>query len=131
MKNITITTDSNIVQVPIHNITQNTLPNQNHTNNDSNHDATSTVTTSDTNITPQLHSQQPSPRNYGPPSIPPYYSTQTMSHTSSQPGSSTHTNIPQNPLTVQINLTSPTRTLPLSIIPYTPSQHTQTRNTLF
>ena len=36
-QSITITTDSNIVQIPIQKITQNTLPNQNHTNNESNH----------------------------------------------------------------------------------------------
>ena len=74
-QSFTITTDSNIVQIPIHNITQKTLPNQNYTNNDSNHDGTSTVSTSDTNISPQLQAQQPSPENYDPPSIPPQYST--------------------------------------------------------
>ena len=52
-----------------------------------------------------------------------------MSHTSPQLSSSTHTNIPQNPHTVQFNLTNPTITLALSIIPYTPAQHTQTQNT--
>ena len=127
---ITITTESNIVQISIHNITQNTLPNQNHTNNVSSHDGNSTISTSGTNVTQQLQTQQPSPRNYDPPSIPPQNSTQTMSHTSPQPGSSTHTtNVPQNPHTVQFNPTSPNRTLPLSIISYTPAQHTQTQNT--
>ena len=73
--------------------TQNTLPNQNHINTDSNQDGTSTISTSDTNISPQPQTQQPSSRNYDPPSIPPQYSTQTLSHTSPQPGSSTHTNV--------------------------------------
>ena len=77
-QSITITSSSNIVQIPIHNVTQNTIPNQNHTNTDSNQDGTSTASTSDTNITPQLQTQQPSPRNYNPHSIPPRYSTQTM-----------------------------------------------------
>ena len=95
------------------------LPNENHINTDSNQDGISTITTSDTNITPQLQTQLPFPRNYDPPSIPPQYSTQTLSHTFPQPGSSTHTNVPQNQLTVQFNTKSPTRTLPLSIIPYT------------
>ena len=52
-----------------------------------------------------------------------------MSHTSPQPGSSIHTTIPQNPHTVQFILTSPTRSLPLSITSYTPTQHTHTQNT--
>ena len=97
-QSIAITNDSNIVQIAIHNITQNTLPNQNHFNTDSNQDGSSTISTSGTNITPQLQTQQPSLRNYDPPSIPPQYSTQTLSHTSPH---TSHTNVPQRPLTVQ------------------------------
>ena len=52
-----------------------------------------------------------------------------MSQTSPQPGPSTHAIVPQPPLTVQFNTTSPIRTLPLSIIPYPPAQNTQTQNT--
>ena len=128
-QSIPITNDLNTVPIPIHNIPQNTLPNQTHIITDSNQDGTSTISTSDTHITPQLQTQQPSPRNYDTPSIPPQYSFQTLSHTPPQPGSSTHTNVSQSPLTVQFNTTSPTRTLPLSIIPYTPAQHTQTQKT--
>ena len=84
-----ITNDSNILQIPIHNVTQNTLPNQNHINTDSNQDGTFTISTSDTNITPQLQTEQPPPRKNDPPSIPPQYTTETLSHTSPQPGSST------------------------------------------
>ena len=90
---------------------------------------TSTISKSDTNITPQLQTQQPPTQIFDPPFIPPQHATQTLSHTSPQSGSSTYTNLPQNPLTVQFNKTSPTRALPLSIIPNTPAQHTQTQNT--
>ena len=53
-QSIAITNDSNSLQIPMHNVTQNTLPNQNHINTDFNQDGTSTISTSDTNITPQL-----------------------------------------------------------------------------
>ena len=37
--------------------------------------------------------------------------------------------VTQNPPTVHFNTTNPIRTLPKSIIPYTPAHHTQTQNT--
>ena len=76
-RSLTITNGSNIVQIPVRNITQNVLTNQNqsNTNININQDSTATVSTSDTNITPQFQTQQPSPRNYDPPSLPPQYST--------------------------------------------------------
>ena len=75
-QSLTVTNDSNIIQVPVHYITQNTHQNQNNTDINTNQDDTSTLSTSDTQITTQFQTQQPSPRNYDPPPIPPQYSTQ-------------------------------------------------------
>ena len=68
-QSITITNDLNTLQIPIHNVTQITLPLQNPINTDSN--GTSTISTLDNDITPQLQTQQPSPRNYDPLFLPP------------------------------------------------------------
>ena len=91
-QSITITNDSNILQ---------TVTNQNPNTTDSNQDRTSTVLTSDTNVTSQLQTQQPSPRNYDPPSIPPQYATQPLSNTSPQSSSFTQATVSQNLPTIQ------------------------------
>ena len=62
-----------------------------------------------------------------PTSLPPQYSTQTIPQNSPQQGSSTLTNVPQFPPTVQVNTTTPIRTPPLPILPYTSAQNTQTQ----
>ena len=132
-QSLTVTIDSNIVQIPVHDITQNTLPHQNQYNTDINinQDNTSTVSTSDTNITPQFQTQQPSPRNYDPPPIPPQYSTQTTSHNPPQQGSSNTpvTNLPQIQPTVPFQTTTPTRSPLLPTLAYTPAQHTNKKFT--
>ena len=71
-QNITITTDSNILQIPVHNITQNPIidQTQNDTTHNTNQDETSTLSTSNTYLTQELQTQQTSHRNYDPPPLP-------------------------------------------------------------
>ena len=54
------------------------------TNNDTNQDNTSKLSTAKTNIS---HTQRTSPRNYDPPLLPQQYSTHTIPHNSPQHGS--------------------------------------------
>ena len=88
-QNFTITTDSNVLQIPIHNITQNTNNdfNQNDTNTISNRDNTFTLYIANTNITQPSQTQQPSPRNCDPPPLPPQYATHYTLHNSLQQSS--------------------------------------------
>ena len=64
-QSLSITIDSNILQIPLlHNKTQNTIidENQNVTNNITNQDNTSILSTSDTHISQPFQTQHPSPR---------------------------------------------------------------------
>ena len=94
-QSITITNDSNLVQIPIHNITlnQNNNPNQDNTSSTI-QDNTFILSTSPTNTTQPSQTQRSPRQNYDPPSIPPQFSTQTHTHNYPQPGSSNtqHTN---------------------------------------
>ena len=66
-RSFTITDDSNLIQVPTHNITQNEFNTQNQDNIlTTNPDNTSVLSTSNTNITQPSQTQVPSPRNYNP-----------------------------------------------------------------
>ena len=67
-------------------------------------DNTSTLSTSNTHVSQEFQTQQDSPRNYNPPSIPPQYSLQTSTHNSPQQGSS-NTQITR---IVQFQTTTPT-----------------------
>ena len=88
-RSFTITDDSNLIQIPTHNITQNEFNNQNQDNTlITNQDNTSVLSTSNTNITQPSQTQVPSPRNYNPPSVPPQFSTQINTHNSPQQSSS-------------------------------------------
>ena len=106
-QSFTITNDSNILQIPVHNITQNTISdqNQNDTTHNTNQDKISILSTSKTQIIQPFQTQQPSPRNYCPPPPPSQYLTQTTPHNSPQQGSSnTHGKSgPQFQPTVQFN----------------------------
>ena len=91
------TSDSNILQFPIHNISQKTNndPNQNDTKNNSNQDNTSTLSTTNTNKNQRSQMQEPSPRICDPSPVPSQYSTQTTPHNSPQLGySNTMAQIP-------------------------------------
>ena len=87
-QSLTITKDSNTLQIPVHDITQNPNNNQdqNSTTHNTNPDNISTLSTSNTNVTQKFQPQQTSPRNYGPPSISPQYLNITAEHNSPQQG---------------------------------------------
>ena len=73
-----------MLQIPVHNITQNTINHQNRNNNNinTNQDNNSSLSTSDTHITQPFPTQHPSPRIYDPLPIQPQNSTQTTPHKS-------------------------------------------------
>ena len=130
-QSFTITSDSNVLQIPIHNITQNTNndSNKNDTINNSNQDNTSTLSTANTYISQPSQTQQPSPQNYDPPPLPSQYSTHTTPYNSPQQGSSNTngTNTLQVQPTVQFQTTTSTRQPILQSLAYTPAQNTQTQ----
>ena len=70
-QSFTIPDDSNMIQIPVHNITQNTInyQDQDDPTHNTNQDNTSTLTTSSTNITQPFQTQQ-QPRNYDSPPLP-------------------------------------------------------------
>ena len=124
-QSLTITNDSNFVQVPTHNINpdQTCDPNQN-TIFTINQNNTSILSTSNTNVT-QPSQVQPSPRqNYDPPSIPPQFATQAQTHNSPQQGSShtQHTNI------VHFQTPTPPSLHEIQTSTYTPAQNTPVQN---
>ena len=71
-QSITITDDSNIVQIPVHNITQTFVDDQtaNDTLHKTNQDNTSTLSTSNTLTAQELQPQQTIQRNYDTPPSP-------------------------------------------------------------
>ena len=75
-QSFTITDDSNLIQIPTHNITQNEFNNQNQNNTlTTTQDNTSITSTLHANITQSSQTQVSPPRNYDPPSNPPQFST--------------------------------------------------------
>ena len=84
----------------------------------------------DTTVTQHFQTQQPSPRNYDPPPLPPQYSTQSTLHNSPQQGSSVSngTNTLQVQSNTQFQTTTPTRQPVLQTLLYTPAQTTHSRN---
>ena len=116
-QSFTVTNDSNVLR----NVTKNTT-------NDQNQDNTSKL--SNTTVTQQFQTQQPSPRNYDPPPLPLQYSTQTTPHNSPQQGSSNTngTNALQVEPETQFQTTTQPRQPVLKTLSYTPAQTTQTQN---
>ena len=125
-QSITITNDSNINQLPVHNIPQNPINDQtlNDAIQNTNQDNTSTLSISNTTIIQAFQTQQNSLRNYDPPPLSPQYSTQTTPHNSPQQGSSNT----QTTNTVQFQTTTPTTQPNIPTLAYTPAQKTQTQN---
>ena len=70
MYSLTITNYSNILQIPVHNKTQNPINDQiqNHTIHNVNQENTSTLSISNAHMTQPFQTQQP--RNYDPPPLP-------------------------------------------------------------
>ena len=123
-RSFTITDDSNLIQIPTHDITQNEFNNQNQDNTlTTNQDNTSVLSTSNTNITQPSQTQEvPSPRNYNPPSVPPQFSTQINTHNSPQQSSSKTHNITQNTSTVHFQTPTPSSPSEIQTSTYTPAQ---------
>ena len=71
-QSLTIFTDSNILQILLQNITPSPIHDQtqNDTTHNPNHDNTSTLSTSNTQITQEFQTHQTSPPNYDPPPLP-------------------------------------------------------------
>ena len=99
----------------------NNIQDQNDTTPDANQDNTSTLSTSNTQITQQFQTQQTSPRIYDPPPLHPQYSIQTSSHNSPHQGSSNT----QTTNTVQFQTTIPTTQPLVQTLAYTPAQNTK------
>ena len=119
-QSITITNDSNLVQIPTHNITSNQNNNQNQDNTSSTiQDNTSILSTTQTNTTQPSQTQRSPRQNYDPPPIPPQFLTQTHTHNSPQPGSSNT----QNPKTVQFQTPIPPSPSDIQTSTYTPAQN--------
>ena len=122
-RSFTITDDSNPIQIPTHNITQNEFNNQNQDNTfTTNPDNTSVLSTSNTNITQPSQTQVPSPRNYNPPPVPPQFSTQINTHNSPQQSSSNTHHITQNTNTVHFQTPTPPSPSEIQTSTYTLAQ---------
>ena len=94
-QSLTITNDSNLIQIPVHNITTEETTNKNQdTTSNTTQDNTSVLSTSHTNITQQSQTHRPPHQNYDPPSLPSQFVTSNNTHDSPQQGSSNtqHTN---------------------------------------
>ena len=124
-----MTNDSNLIQVPTHNITQDETNNQNQDNTlSTTQDKTSVLSTSHTNIT-QPYQTQASPRqNYDPPSIPPQFSTQIHTHNFPQQCSSNTQHNTQNTKTVHFQTPTPPSPPELQTSTYTPAQTNPVQN---
>ena len=93
-QSLTITNDSNLIQVPTDNITDDETNNQNQDNTlNTTQDNTSVLSTSHTNVTQPSQTQTSSRQNYDPPSIPLQFSTRINTHNSPQQGSSNNQHI--------------------------------------
>ena len=128
-QSITITNDSNLLQVPVRQVIQNTNEDlTENTNEDLTQNTASSISTSNTIITCPLRTKQISPRNYDPPPHPSQYSVYTNPHNSRRQGSSNPnaTTIFQNQPQVQCQTTTLTRQPILQTLSYTPAQNTQT-----
>ena len=122
-RSFTITDDSNLIQIPTHNITQNEVNNQNQDNTlTTNQDKTSVLSISHTNTAQHSQTQVPPRRSYDPPSIPSQFSTQIHTHTSPQQSSSNTKHITQNTNTVHFQTPTPPSPSEIQTSTCTPAQ---------
>ena len=121
-QSFTITNDSNLIQIPTHNNTQDETNNQNQNNTfNITQDNTSDLSTSQTNIT-QPFQTQASPRpNYDPPPIPHQFTTQIHSQNSPQQGSSNTQHNTQHNNTVHFQTPTPPSPTETQTSTYTPA----------
>ena len=94
--------------MPTHSITQDETNNQNQDNTlSTTQDNTSVLSTSHNNITQPSQTQASPRQNYGPPSIPPQFSTHIHNSNSTQQGSSNTQHNTQHNKTVQFQTPTP------------------------
>ena len=88
-QSLTTSTDSNLIQIPTHNITTEDNTNQHQdTTSTTTHDHTSLLSTSQTNITHSPQTQGPFQQNYDPPPLPSQFANSDTTHNSPQQCSS-------------------------------------------
>ena len=123
-QSFTITNDSNLLQIPTHNITSEDNSNQNpDTISNITQDNTSVLSTSQSNA--QQSQTLASPRqNYDPPSNPSQFAISNNTHNSPQPGSSNT----QNTHTVHFQTPTPPSPPQIQTSTYTPAQNNQIQN---
>ena len=121
---LTLTNDSNLIQVRTHNITQDETNNQNQDNTlSTTQDNTSILSTSHKNVTQPSQTQRSPHKFYDPPFIPPQFSTQIHTHNSPQQGCNTqHTN------TVHFQTPTPPSPPKIQTSTYTPAQSNPVQN---
>ena len=129
-RSFTITDDSNLIQIPTHNITQNEFNNKNQDNTlTTNQDNTSVLSTSHTNITHPSQTQVSPRQQYDPPSSPHQFSTQIHTQNSPQPSSSNTQHTTQNTNTVHFQTPTPPSASEIQTSTYTPAQTNPVQNT--
>ena len=124
-QSLTITNDSNLIQISTHNITHDEANKQNQDNTlNTNQDNTSVLSTSDTNVTQPSQTQTSLRQNYDPPSIPPQFSNKINTQNSPQQSSSNiqHTN------TVYFRTPTPPSPPEIQTSTYTPAQSNPVQN---
>ena len=128
-QSFTITNDSNLIQVPTHNITQDEIDNQNQDNTLSTIQDNSTVlSTSHTKFTQPSQTQATPRQNYDPPPIPPQFSTQIHTHNSPQQGSSNTQHNTQHNNIVHFQTPTPPSPPEIQMSTYTPAQTNPVQN---
>ena len=126
----TIINDSNLIQVPTHNITQDEIDNQNQDNTQDStaQDNNSVLSTSHSNVT-QPSQTQASPRhNYDPLSIRPQFSTQIHTDNSPQQSSSNTQHNTRNTNTVHFQTPTPPSSPEIQTSTYTLAQTNPVQN---
>ena len=120
-----MTNDSNLLQIPTHNITTEETNNQHHDDtSNTTQDNISGLSTSHTNITQQSQTLPSPHRTYDPPSVPPQFATSNNTHYSSQPGSSNTQHIH----TVHFQTQTPPSPPQIQTSTYTPAQNNPIQN---
>ena len=128
-QSLTITNDSNNIQVPTHNVTQDETNNQNQDNTlSTTQDSTSVLSTSHTKITQPSQTQASPRQNYDPPPIPPQFSTQIHTHNSPQQGSSNTQHNTQHNNAVHFQTPTPPSPPEIQNSTYTPAQSKPVQN---
>ena len=128
-QSLTITNDSNIIQIPTHKITQDETNNQNQDNTlSTTQDNTSVLSTSHANITLPSQTQASPRQNCDSPSIPPQLSTQNHTHNSPQQDSSNSQQNTQYNNTVHFQTPTTPSAPEIQISTYTPAQSNPVQN---